>query len=200
MERTWYYAEGNDRKGPLPEAEIRDLVARGTITATTLVWSEGMPDWVSAARAGLIAVPESAVPSAAASLAPPAAPAPLAPHPTTFAASHGSAPEGLRGWMQFFGVMTILGGAIQCLSCIGAVMGIPMIIAGAAFTGAAAKLDALRGLDDRTVDFLTKLKSGFRILGITMIVSFVFAIIVFAIYAAVIASFLGHMGSLNLEK
>lgn len=41
----WYYAVGEDRKGPLSEAEFQGLVQQGVITAQTLVWREGMANW-----------------------------------------------------------------------------------------------------------------------------------------------------------
>src|SRR5258707_53772 len=41
----WYYAIGSDRKGPVNEAEFQRLAQQGVITATTLVWREGMTAW-----------------------------------------------------------------------------------------------------------------------------------------------------------
>jgi uncharacterized membrane protein YjgN (DUF898 family) len=41
----WCYALHNERHGPVEEATLRDLLNAGTITAATLVWREGMPDW-----------------------------------------------------------------------------------------------------------------------------------------------------------
>ena len=32
-------------RGPFPEAQLRDLITRGTVRADTLVWSEGMSGW-----------------------------------------------------------------------------------------------------------------------------------------------------------
>ena len=44
----WHYAVGGQRQGPVAEHDLRNLIASGQIPATTLVWSEGMPDWVAA--------------------------------------------------------------------------------------------------------------------------------------------------------
>lgn len=41
----WYYAVGEDRKGPVGEKEFQDLVQQGVITPQTLVWREGMANW-----------------------------------------------------------------------------------------------------------------------------------------------------------
>jgi hypothetical protein len=44
-DRTWFYAFDGKQQGPYPEAQLRDLIARGTVTADTLVWTEGMAGW-----------------------------------------------------------------------------------------------------------------------------------------------------------
>jgi len=41
----WYYTMNNQQIGPVDEAEIKKLVAAGTITHSTLVWTNGMPNW-----------------------------------------------------------------------------------------------------------------------------------------------------------
>lgn len=41
----WYYANNGQRQGPVAESEFAQLVAVGTITAETLVWRQGMPNW-----------------------------------------------------------------------------------------------------------------------------------------------------------
>lgn len=43
----WYYAEGQQRKGPVPEQEIRQLFQRNHISLETLVWREGMGQWAT---------------------------------------------------------------------------------------------------------------------------------------------------------
>src|SRR5690242_14913957 len=44
-ERSWFYASNGQQQGPIPEAQFRDLIARGSVTPETLVWSEGMSGW-----------------------------------------------------------------------------------------------------------------------------------------------------------
>ena len=46
--RTWFYASEGQQKGPFPEAQLRDLIARGTVRGDTLVWTEGMSGWQKA--------------------------------------------------------------------------------------------------------------------------------------------------------
>ena len=43
--RSWFYASDGQQQGPYPDAQLRELIARGTVTADTLVWSEGMAGW-----------------------------------------------------------------------------------------------------------------------------------------------------------
>ncbi len=42
----WFYAIGNERKGPVEKAEIERLAREGVINQRTLVWREGMADWM----------------------------------------------------------------------------------------------------------------------------------------------------------
>lgn len=46
--RSWFFAANGQQQGPFPEAQFRDLIARGTVNAQTLVWSEGMAGWQKA--------------------------------------------------------------------------------------------------------------------------------------------------------
>ena len=43
--RSWFYASEGQQQGPYPEIQLRELIGRGTITADTLVWTEGMANW-----------------------------------------------------------------------------------------------------------------------------------------------------------
>jgi len=47
-DRSWFYASNGQQQGPYPEVQLRDLIARGTVRADTLVWSEGMTGWQKA--------------------------------------------------------------------------------------------------------------------------------------------------------
>lgn len=44
-DQAWYYADGTEQKGPVSEEELARLVAVGTVTPATLVWSSGMDSW-----------------------------------------------------------------------------------------------------------------------------------------------------------
>jgi len=43
---TWYYAQGDQRQGPVSDSELDALLAAGTINENTLVWKEGMANWM----------------------------------------------------------------------------------------------------------------------------------------------------------
>ena len=49
----WFYAEGKERRGPLPESELASLVAAGKITPDTLVWNSTMTAWQPAGKTSL---------------------------------------------------------------------------------------------------------------------------------------------------
>jgi hypothetical protein len=44
-DRSWFFASQGQQQGPYAEAQLREFIARGTVGADTLVWSEGMTDW-----------------------------------------------------------------------------------------------------------------------------------------------------------
>lgn len=168
MERIWYYANGAERRGPHTDSELRALLAQGSLTPATLVWSEGLADWIPLSASELAPASTSVLPGP-----PPQASV----SPVT-----SSVPDGLRGWMQFCGVMMIVGGAMQSLSCIGAIFGIPMIIAGVAFTGAASQLEKLGAVDANVAALLGRLRSGFKAAGIGIIISLVLTLILLSFY------------------
>ncbi len=43
---NWYYALGGESRGPIPETVFAQLIAQGVIQPDTLVWHEGMTNWV----------------------------------------------------------------------------------------------------------------------------------------------------------
>lgn len=53
----WYYATNGQRQGPVTETEFERLVRDGVIRADTLVWRQGMPDWVPYSQVAPVAPP-----------------------------------------------------------------------------------------------------------------------------------------------
>jgi uncharacterized protein DUF4339 len=68
--RSWFFASEGKQQGPYPETGLREFIADGTVTAETLVWTEGMAGWQKAGDipgllsgvSGPLAVPPSGVP------------------------------------------------------------------------------------------------------------------------------------------
>lgn len=52
MSTEWYYAVEGTSHGPVSQAEFEQLVSVGTIRNDTLVWQDGMEDWLPYRRAG----------------------------------------------------------------------------------------------------------------------------------------------------
>lgn len=50
MADMWYYAQGDQRKGPVEAGALKALVDAGVVQSETLVWREGMADWEPAFR------------------------------------------------------------------------------------------------------------------------------------------------------
>ena len=47
----WYYVDAGKQAGPVSEPEFEQLAAAGRIQPVTLVWHEGMANWVQLAQA-----------------------------------------------------------------------------------------------------------------------------------------------------
>jgi hypothetical protein len=56
--RSWFFASEGTQQGPYPEIQLRQFIANGTVTADTLVWTEGMAGWQKAREIpGLMSMP-----------------------------------------------------------------------------------------------------------------------------------------------
>jgi GYF domain 2 len=44
-DRSWFVASDGTQQGPYPEGRLREFIANRTLTAETLVWTEGMANW-----------------------------------------------------------------------------------------------------------------------------------------------------------
>jgi uncharacterized membrane protein len=73
----WYYAENNEQKGPVLEAELKGMLASHKLPAATLVWKEGMAAWTSAAHIPAFTAAEPPVLPAAFATANPASVTPI---------------------------------------------------------------------------------------------------------------------------
>lgn len=78
---NWFYAEGGKQQGPIDEAQLVALIQSGRITQETLVWREGMPNWLPLRLARATLPPPPVPPPATPESAP--LPAPVATPVTT---------------------------------------------------------------------------------------------------------------------
>ena len=70
----WYVGQGGQQKGPLSEADLKAMLARGEIAPADLVWKDGMAEWKA-----ISTLPELRPAPAAPAAPPPPAPAPPPP-------------------------------------------------------------------------------------------------------------------------
>ena len=70
-------------------------------------------------------------------------------------------PPGLLGWMTFVGVMTLISGILEVLTCVGIPLGILLIVAAVSMLGAKGVLQTVGGVDPRLEPFFAKLKTQF---------------------------------------
>jgi hypothetical protein len=106
-EQFWHYIVNEEKQGPVSVEQLHGLVASGTITPETLVWTDSLEDWTSASNLeGLFsdkdAVPQSPalITGAAAQASNPLASAPV-PQPVTAQGPGFSLGGTLAGGPQF---------------------------------------------------------------------------------------------------
>ncbi|MBG85967.1 MAG: hypothetical protein CMO80_03580 [Verrucomicrobiales bacterium] len=56
----WFYAIGDEKKGPVDEAGFQELIDEGVVKEQTLVWHKGLPDWLPYSEAKNFSVPKPA--------------------------------------------------------------------------------------------------------------------------------------------
>jgi hypothetical protein len=58
MSDDYYYSQAGQRCGPVPGEQLKQLAASGQLQPSDLIWKEGMPGWVAAAKVkGLFPAP-----------------------------------------------------------------------------------------------------------------------------------------------
>ena len=114
----WFYADESRGQHAVESGALPDLVAAGTIRATTLVWNETLPDWQPAASV----LPELFPATASPPLLTPAQRRGIAPAP-------GPAFPGQRAPVDPVAVTSLVCGSLSILIC-GPVLGLPAVICG----------------------------------------------------------------------
>src|SRR5207244_12312570 len=71
MTDAWYLARAGKQSGPYTVEQLRQLAAGGAMTATDLIWKQGMSNWVAASQVpGLLPAPAPRPPPPAAAAEP----------------------------------------------------------------------------------------------------------------------------------
>lgn len=156
---SWYYvvSKTREKSGPHDEAFVRAKFIAGEIAPASLVWHDGLANWIPAADAfAALQVP---------------------------AGTEGKVPlpDGLRGWMTFIGIMTILGSLLPSV----VLFGLPMLLSGLAVLGARAALDRTPFISPDLVPFFLKLKTFFCCWGWMCILGIFLTILALLIYLGI---------------
>jgi len=96
-DRLWYAALAGKQAGPFGEAQVRDMIARGEITADTLVWSAPMPQWVKAGEVPDLIPATHQPPPMPAAAPPPPPPPPSSVPPVAASSAPPPSPTAYRG-------------------------------------------------------------------------------------------------------
>ena len=62
MGEQWYFMENGQQQGPIDVVELRRFAATGRIAPATMVWQQGLPQWIPAARLNGLFPSEPATP------------------------------------------------------------------------------------------------------------------------------------------
>lgn len=95
-----------------------------------------------------------------------------------------------KGWMRFLGILSIIWGALMCLTIVGAIIGWLPIWMGVLLMRAAGNVEGgFTGQDPRAIhDGLESLRLHFKIQGILQIIGLIFMMLYFVVIIAVIAT------------
>lgn len=156
---NWYFVNPKTREksGPHEEAFVRGKFIAGELPPAALVWHDGLAGWIPARQAF------------AALQAP--------------AGGEGKVPlpDGLRGWMTFVGLMTILSAILPSLL----LYGLPVLLAGLAALSARAALDRAPFIPPDMLPFFLKLRTFFCCWGWMYIILGFLAVLLLLAYAGI---------------
>lgn len=115
----WYFGENGQQNGPVDDAGIRQAMAAGQLNPQTLVWREGMPNWLPLAQ-----VPELFSPD-------PAAFPPGSPYPPPYAGGYAPPYGSMAPPTSGLAIASMVCGIVApCLCYFAIVAAIPAVICG----------------------------------------------------------------------
>ena len=192
----YYYTKLGSRQGPVPETELRALIARGEVTSTDHYWTEGMAEWAAVGDGSLS-------PATTAS----AAPAPIAAAPTAVQSpfGSGSVTAGAGGdlvpvkdialkmpkplWLILPASMAILAGVLTGITIVGLIFAWLPIWIGVLLFQANKALESARA-SGRRQDLITateKISTYFTITGV-MALLYLQLIVVYIIFIVTVGA------------
>jgi hypothetical protein len=118
----WYYSKNGVQLGPVAESDLRAKLSVGEVSATDMVWKDGMKDWLPAST-----TPEFAAvsPLAGAAVNPYHAPTTQPQHPAGYP---GYAPPAATSGLAIASLVCGILGIVSCLYL--SFLGIPAVICG----------------------------------------------------------------------
>lgn len=145
---NWYYAVDGGSQGPFDDGALIDLVRRGAIGPTTLVWREGMAAWTPAGdlaevQAALIAARQARAATVAA--APPRMNAGIQRQPFNAGAATADATGGIIPYKNPLALTGYYLGIFSLIPMIGMLLAVPAIVLGALGLRARAREPKIRG-------------------------------------------------------
>ena len=160
----WFYAHPKSRQpvGPVDAPTLLSLYVDGTLSATSLVWHDGLADWIPLRAA--LETPDAPLP---------AAPAPIPPR--------------LTGWMRFDSIMLFLLGLLL-LPCF--LLGLPLLIASVSLARARRSLLRLGSVPAEMLPFLVRLRLALAAFGWTFAALLAASLVATLLYCAATFSLL----------
>lgn len=133
----WYYADASRNQVAFDESQAAGLVRSNTLTQSTLVWNETMPDWkpLGTVKPELFALAAPVASSPPAYSPPPTGSTAINPYAAPTASGYGGGDSAVQhiaqayakngGWIKFMAILGLIGAVPACLILVG----IPALLA-----------------------------------------------------------------------
>ncbi len=112
--------------------------------------------------------------------------------PVPPAAEKAAVPAGLLGWTTFVAIMTLIGGGLSILSCIGIPQGVLMVIGGIALLGGKSALEGVGAVDVAVLPYLQKMRLFMQMQGWIYILGILLGGLILILYFGVILAALSQ--------
>ena len=158
----WFYAHPKSRQpvGPVDASALLSLYASGALSPDSLVWHDGLPDWIPLRAA--LETPDAPLP-----------------------ADRAPIPPRLTGWMRFDAIMLFLLGLFLLPLFL---LGLPLLISSVSLFRARAALLRLGGVPAETLPFFIRQRLAFAAFGWTFALVLAAALLATLAYCATVFS------------